>query len=186
MPWGEAKVWSQGDLTANFYQNLLKDAAERPARDAERKKIIKPREMPWEDSPHGRLKHLVNEQMNTRAETIDLYMQIIPAGSRSGKHRHMAEECIYILEGEGYDLHWDCDLDIDDKGMRWVAQAEPKRFAWKAGDVVYIPPMTVHQHFNSQPGKQVRLISATNRIYKWCGLNDLTQLENAPEYKGEA
>ena len=28
----------------------------------------------------------------------------------------------------------------------------------------------------------MRLISATNRIYKACGLNDLEQLEDAPEY----
>jgi hypothetical protein len=28
----------------------------------------------------------------------------------------------------------------------------------------------------------VRLISATNRIYKACGLNDLEQLEDCPEY----
>jgi hypothetical protein len=28
----------------------------------------------------------------------------------------------------------------------------------------------------------VRLISVVNRIYKACGLNDLEQLENAPEY----
>jgi hypothetical protein len=29
----------------------------------------------------------------------------------------------------------------------------------------------------------VRLISAINRIYKACGLNDLEQLEDAPEYR---
>jgi hypothetical protein len=28
----------------------------------------------------------------------------------------------------------------------------------------------------------VRLISAINRIYKYCGLNDLEQIEDAPEY----
>jgi hypothetical protein len=28
----------------------------------------------------------------------------------------------------------------------------------------------------------VRLISAINRIYKQCGLNDLEQIEDAPEY----
>ena len=28
----------------------------------------------------------------------------------------------------------------------------------------------------------MRLISAINRIYKACGLNDLEQLEDAPEY----
>jgi hypothetical protein len=27
-----------------------------------------------------------------------------------------------------------------------------------------------------------RLVSATNRIYKYCGLNDLEQIENAPEF----
>src|SRR5262249_48320137 len=39
------------------------------------------------------------------------YMQIIPPGSRSGKHRHLAEECLYVLEGRGYDLHQDCDVE---------------------------------------------------------------------------
>ncbi|HEY9532220.1 MAG TPA: hypothetical protein VIQ55_12555, partial [Burkholderiales bacterium] len=45
-----------------------------------------------------------------------------------------------------------------------------------------IPPNTIHQHFNAAADKPVRLISATNRIYKACGLNDLEQLEDAPEY----
>jgi hypothetical protein len=31
----------------------------------------------------------------------------------------------------------------------------------------------------------VRLVSAINRIYKYCGLNDLEQLEDAPEYDAE-
>jgi hypothetical protein len=57
-----------------------------------------------------------------------------------------------------------------------------KRYEWEAGDVIYIPPNTIHQHFNADPKRPVRLISATNRIYKYCGLNDLEQLENAPEY----
>ena len=30
---------------------------------------------------------------------------------------------------------------------------------------------------------QVRLISAVNRIFKACGLNDLEQIEDAPEYR---
>jgi len=48
--------------------------------------------------------------------------------------------------------------------------------------VIYIPPNTIHQHFNASPEKPVRLISAINRIYKYCGLNDLEQIEDAPEY----
>ena len=57
-----------------------------------------------------------------------------------------------------------------------------KRFEWEAGDVIYIPPNTIHQHFNADPERPARLISAINRIFKACGLNDLEQIEDAPEY----
>jgi quercetin dioxygenase-like cupin family protein len=181
MAWDESKVWQQGDEQESFYQDLLDDATERPARDSKRKKIVRPNEMPWEMSKQGLLKHLLNEQMNTRIETVDAYMQIIPPESKSGKHRHLAEECLYVLEGKGYDLHQDCDVEITDT-YHWKPQAEVKRFEWEAGDVIYIPPNTIHQHFNADPEKPVRLISAINRIYKYCGLNDLEQIENAPEY----
>jgi gentisate 1,2-dioxygenase len=137
--------------------------------------------MPWEMSRQGLLKHLVNEAMNTRLETVDAYMQIIPPGSRSGKHRHLAEECLYVLEGRGHDLHQDCDVEITDS-YHWKPQDEVKRFEWEAGDVIYVPPNTIHQHFNGSDDKPARLISVTNRIFKACGLNDLEQIENAPEY----
>ena len=182
MPWGEAKVWKQGAQSEHYYQDLLDDAATRPVRDAKRKKVVKPAEMPWELARQGILKHLLNEQMNTRMETVDAYMQIIPPGSRSGKHRHLAEECLYVLEGRGYDLHQDCDVEITDT-YHWKPQAEIKRYEWQAGDVIYIPPNTIHQHVNADSDKPVRLISAINRIYKHCGLNDLEQIENAPEYE---
>jgi len=51
--------------------------------------------------------------------------------------------------------------------------------------VIYIPPNTIHQHFNASAEKRVRLISAINRIYKYCGLNDLEQIEDAPEYDAQ-
>lgn len=182
MPWGEAKVWKQGTQSEHYYQDLLDDAAARPARDVKRKKVVKPAEMPWDLARQGILKHLLNEQMNTRMETVDAYMQIIPPGSHSGKHRHLAEECLYVLEGRGYDLHQDCDVEITDT-YHWIPQKETKRYEWQVGDVIYIPPNTIHQHFNADSDKPVRLISAINRIYKYCGLNDLEQIENAPEYK---
>ncbi len=181
MAWGEAKVWLAGRGNQPIYQNLLDDATEAPARNAKRKKVVTPEDMPWEMSRQGLLKHLINEQMNTRMETVDAYMQIIPPGSRSGKHRHLAEECLYVLEGRGYDLHQDCDVEITDT-YHWKAQDEIKRFEWEAGDVIYIPPNTIHQHFNADPERPVRLISCTNRIFKACGLNDLEQIEDAPEY----
>ena len=181
MAWGEAKAWLRGALHQKLYQDMLDDAASAPTRSAKRKKIVRPSEMPWEMARQGLLKHLLNEQMNTRMETVDAYMQVIPPGSRSGKHRHLAEECLYVLEGRGYDLHQDCDVEITDT-YHWKPQAEIKRYEWEAGDVIYVPPSTIHQHFNADPLRPVRLISVINRVYKYCGLNDLEQIEDAPEY----
>ena len=181
MAWGESKVWMKGTASRKLYQELLDDAASQPARNAKRKKVIRPEDMPWEMSRQGLLKHLMNEAMNTRVESVDAYMQIIPPGSKSGRHRHLAEECLYVLEGRGYDLHQDCDVEITDT-YHWKAQDEVKRYEWEAGDVIYIPPNTIHQHFNADPDHPVRLVSAINRIYRKFGLNDLEQLEDAPEY----
>jgi quercetin dioxygenase-like cupin family protein len=181
MAWSESKAWLRGTASGKLYQGLLDDAQAAPVRNAKRKKLVHPEDMPWEMARQGLLKHLLNEQMNTRMETVDAYMQVIPPGSRSGKHRHLAEECLYVLEGRGYDLHQDCDVEITDT-YHWKPQEEVKRYEWEAGDVIYIPPNTIHQHFNADPEQPVRLISAINRIYRQAGLNDLEQLEDAPEY----
>ncbi|KZM49533.1 cupin domain-containing protein [Labrenzia sp. OB1] len=182
MAWGESKAWLTGAENRDLYQQLLDDATTAPERNAARKKIVRPEEMPWEMSPQGLLKHLINEGMNTRMETVDSYMQIVPPGSKSGKHRHLAEECLYVLEGRGYDLHQDCDVEITDD-YHWKPQDKVQRFDYEAGDVIYVPPNTIHQHFNADPGRPLRLISCINRIFKQCGLNDLEQIEDAPEYQ---
>src|SRR6266850_932347 len=181
MAWDESKTWLSGSTQGKHYQSLLEEATDMPRRNAQRRKIVHPDEMPWEMARQGLLKHLLNEQMNTRMETVDAYMQIIPPGSRSGRHRHLAEECLYVVEGRGYDLHQDCDVEITDT-YHWKPQDEVKRYEWEAGDVIYIPPNAIQQHFNADASRPVRLISVINRIYKACGLNDLEQLEDAPEY----
>jgi len=181
MAFEESNSWRAGKQSASFYADALRSTAEKPIRDAGRKKIITPGEMPWEMSRHGLIKHLLNEKMNARAETVDIYMQIIPPGSRSGKHRQLAEEALYVLEGRGYDIHVDCDVEITDT-YHWKPQDVERRFEWEAGDMIYVPPNTISQHFNSDPRYPVRLVSATNRIYKYCGLGELEQIENAPEY----
>ena len=181
MAWDETDRFLAGAANAPFYAEQLRRAAEAPARDAGRRKVLHPADMPWEMSRQGLLKHLLNAELDTRMETVDAYMQIIPGGSRSGRHRHLAEECLYVLEGTGYDLHQDCDVEITDT-YHWRPQEQVQRFDWQAGDVIYIPPNTIHQHVNADPARPARLISATNRVYRYCGLDDLEQLDDAPEY----
>jgi hypothetical protein len=101
MAWDETGSWVAGAANLPLYAEQLARAADAPARNAGRRKVLHPGDMPWEMSRQGLLKHLLNEALDTRMETVDAYMQLIPAGSRSGRHRHLAEECLYVLVGAG-------------------------------------------------------------------------------------
>ena len=62
----------------------------------------------------------------------------------TGKHRHIFEELLLVVSGKGHDVH------------------EGASYPWEAGDLICIPPMTTHQHFND--GQQpARLLSVWPR-----------------------
>ena len=127
----------------------------------------------------------IAEQYDYPGMGADLYQQLIPPESKSGKHRHRSEEIVIILEGEGYDLHWDAELEIlDEQYPEWDFDDEPKKFEWKAGDAIYVPVNTVHQHYNTSDEEPARFISAQARAYTnlGFGFEDLEQFETAPEY----
>jgi len=116
-----------------------------------------------------------------RVKAIDVHLQEIAPGGRSGRQWQIADEIFYVLEGRGYDLHWDVEVEITDKYYARIAK-QPSRWEWQAGDMVYIPHNTIHQHFNAAPAHAARLIGASNRIYKQIGYSRVEQLENAPEF----
>ena len=76
--------------------------------------VVSAEDMPWEKSADGLIKHLVHHKMNTRERCVEAYMQFLKPGERSGKHRHMWEEVLFVVEGSGYDLHWDLKFDCID------------------------------------------------------------------------
>ena len=115
-----------------------------------------------EHSADGLIKHLVHEKLNTREMCVEAYMQFLKAGEKSGRHRHMWEEIIFVVEGSGYDLHWDLKFDCLD-AFQWEWAAEPKAYGWKRGDYIYVPPYTEHQHVASDH-EECRLIVMSNRI----------------------
>jgi gentisate 1,2-dioxygenase len=116
--------------------------------------------------------------MNTRECCVEAYMQFLKAGERSGRHRHMWEEIIFVVEGAGYDLHWDMQFDCLD-AFKWEWAEVPKKFEWKQGDYIYIPPFTTHQHFASA---EARLIMMSNRMVKEMGFDWFDQVEPAPGF----
>jgi quercetin dioxygenase-like cupin family protein len=154
----------------------------RAPEDVQLKKIIKPADTPWQVTPHGRVRLLADASVPLRIKAVDVHLQEIPAGSRSGRQWQMADEIFYVLEGRGYDLHWDVEVDITDKYYARIAK-EPTRWEWKEGDLVYIPQNTIHQHFNADSTKPARFVAGSNRLYKMIGYSRIEQLENSPEYK---
>src|SRR5262249_2152041 len=110
---------------------------------------------------------------------VEAYMQFLKPGERSGKHRHMWEELIFVVEGEGYDLHWDMKFDCLD-AFKWEWADVPKKFEWKRGDYIYIPPFTTHQHFSTTVA--TRFLVNSHRTVKEMGSDWFDKVQNAPGF----
>jgi len=124
--------------------------------------VVKGAERPWEDTRMGHIKYLLHPRINSATVTFDAYIQELPPGGRSGKHRHAAEEVIKVLQGRGYDIH---------DGTRWD---------WEAEDVVCIPSFATHQHFNADPERPARFLSVQSRFFSFIGHGGVEHLEDAP------
>lgn len=177
----ESDIARRGSKRASFYADALAQSKRFREAYGSRLNVVKAPDMPFEDSPDGRIKHLVNPELNTKECCVDIYMQFIEPGKASGRHRHLAEEVFYVVEGRGHDLHWDVDFDCKEE-FEWRWQETPRRYDWKQGDFVYIPPYSIHQHFNDDAEQEARIIVVTNRILKEMGFDWFDQLENAEGY----
>src|SRR5712664_1501483 len=126
--------------------------------------VVSAEDMPWEKSADGLIKHLVHHKMNTRERCVEAYMQFLKPGERSGKQ-----------------LHWDLKFDCID-AFEWEWSDEPKKHEWQRGDFIYVPPFTIHQHFNADAKSEARLIVISNRMVKEMGFDWFDQIENAPGF----
>ena len=173
-----------GDATMNIYSEWLEESAEFRKDYRQRLTVLKAKDMPFENSPDGLLKHMVHEKLDTTECCLDVYMQFVPPGGASGKSRKLAEQIVYVAEGSGHDLHWDVEFEVD-VDFHWSWHDEPRKFEWTRGDFIFIPAYTVKQHFNTDPDNEARLIVMTNRIFKAMGLDWIEQIENAESYDGD-
>jgi quercetin dioxygenase-like cupin family protein len=150
---------------------------------ADRIKVVTPAHTAWEMTPDGRVRVLSSkERTDQRIFSVDMYEQEIPAGSRSARHWHMADEVVYVISGRGHSLHWEVEAEIADRYYARVAKV-PSRHEFQAGDTLYMPTNTVHQHFNASDTEPLLLLSAQNRIFKHVGYDNVHYFENAPEFE---
>jgi gentisate 1,2-dioxygenase len=162
----------------NFFAQALEASAQFRQDYETRMNVVKAADMPFERSPDGLIKHIIHAQMDTKECCLDIYQQFIPAGKTSGKHRHLTEEIFFVVEGSGYDLHWDVRFDCKDE-FEFSWDETPKKFEWEQGDFVYIPPYCAHQHFNSDPANEARIVVVNSRIVKPMGFDWFEQIERA-------
>ena len=157
-----ATPWDGGvENTYDRYMKLMHDEASF-CRTVDH--VVRAKEQPWEMTRHGKIRWYVHPDTVTASKQKWIYMQEIPAGSRSGRHRHVPEELIYVMQGEGYDIH---------DGQRWD---------WKAGQLICVPTMTDHQHFSTGSEPAV-LLSTMPAHYTFLGLGGIEQIEDAPEWE---
>jgi quercetin dioxygenase-like cupin family protein len=146
-----------------------------------RKKVVKPDDTVWEQTQLGRVRVLSSQdRTDVRNFSVDVFELSIPAGGRSGKRWHMADEILHVLSGSGYSLHWEVEAEIAERYYARIAK-EPTRHDFRQGDTLYVPQNTVAQHFAAD-GTPLLLLSGQNRMFKKLGYDKTVYLENAPEY----
>ncbi len=123
--------------------------------------VVHGAERPWEETRMGRLKYLIYPGIPSGIITVDAWVQHIPPGGRSGKHRHAAEEVHKILQGKGYDVQ------------------DGERYDWEAEDVACMPILTTHQHFNASKTEPAVFLSIQPRIYDFTGHGGYEHFEDA-------
>lgn len=133
--------------------------------------LVKGDEVPWEVNAQGKMRWYMHPNLNTPCiRTLNIFVQEIPAGSRSGRLQYPGNMVMFILEGEGYTL------------------IDGQKHSWTKGDVVQIPvrPKGVAlQHFNASADQPCRFVCAEPNAVHSAGVDRhaaVEQLEKAPEY----
>ena len=173
---------ARSEISADFYAQALEASRQFRTEYAERANAVKAADMPMERTADGLIKHIINEGMNTKECCIDICMQFLDPNGSTGTSRHLSEEVAFVVEGTGYDLHYDVRFHCADEFI-WEWDTEPKKFEWSAGDFIYIPPYCAHKRFNDDATTEARVIVINSRMMKAIGCDWFDQLEPAEGFE---
>ena len=171
----------QGAPEVSFYKEALERSQAFRAEYRDRVNVVKHDTMPMERSADGLIKHIINEQMDTKECCIDIYMQFIEAGKATGTSRHLSEEIAFVIEGPGQDLNYDVQFECKVE-FEWTWDTTPKVFDWGPGDFIYVPPYVAHKRVNTSD-IEARVIVCNSRVMKAIGLDWFDQLEPAEGFE---
>jgi len=126
-------------------------------------RVIKRYDRRWRRGPQVWHKNMINPG-NVMLQSLQSSLEELAPGGRSQKHGHQNPALLYVLEGQGYDIHDDV------------------RYDWSAGDLVIVTPSCVHQHFNALKDRPARvLIIKAKPLYIFMNLIFQGFVEKAPK-----
>lgn len=101
-------------------------------------------------------------------QSLEVHFRELPPAEANATHGHQNEALFYWLEGTGYDVH------------------DGERFDWAAGDAVFVPVDTVHQHVNaSDEERAVAVVIKAKSAWMYLGLLGQGPAEAWSEDKGK-
>jgi quercetin dioxygenase-like cupin family protein len=135
--------------------------------------LIKGKQLPWENNKQGIMKWYMHPFLKSPCiNTLTIFVQEIPPGSRSGRLLHPGNQVIFVWEGQGYTL------------------LDGQKHHWSQNDVVQLPLRrngVTFQHVNTDPDNRALLICCEPNAFQSAGVDrgsGFEQLEVAPDYQG--
>lgn len=134
---------------------------------------IRGKEIPWENNKQGKMRWYMHPLLNSLCiNTLKIFVQEIPPGSRSGRLHHPGNQVIFILEGRGYTI------------------LDGQKYHWSKNDLLQLPLRTkgvTVQHFNSDPDNPARFVACEPNTFLTFGVDrgsGFEQMEVSPDYVG--
>ncbi len=133
--------------------------------------VVKGKDIPLESNRHGLMQwymhpNITDVSLNTKL----MYVQHIPANSKSGRQHHPGGKIFYFWKGKGHTI-----LD----GVRYT---------WVAGELIQLPLRrdgVTYQHFNDGD-EEVMIVAVEPNYIEPLGLDkgsSYEQIEDSPDYK---
>ncbi|MDH5749491.1 MAG: cupin domain-containing protein [Rhodospirillales bacterium] len=115
------------------YGELVKELLNQP-------RVYSSKDWKWKGGPQNFGKKIINPQVVKVAQSVEAHIDVVAPNGHGQKHGHMNSAVFYILKGRGHDIH------------------DGRRIDYEAGDALVVENACVHQHFNSDPEEELKVL----------------------------
>ena len=134
-----------GNNAAEWYADQVAFAMKEEQLRRQSKVLVKQDDLVFEATAMGRLAYVVDPRLGFQSKALGVVMAEIPAGKRSGAHRHLYDEINLVVSGRGKII------------------VEDKEYTFDPLDVISIPVFAWHQYFNTGTDP-VRILGINTRL----------------------